>query len=82
MFFLIFSLPSKYIDPVTMLPYHNSVCFKIMREAYYQQLDAQGNKSLPLVANWSKWYHKNRDRVKRAQLLRQLAAYKQLHLQQ
>lgn len=69
-------MPSKYIDPITMLPYHNSFCFKIIREAFHQQIEAQGNKDVPMVANWIKWFHKNRDKVKRDHILRQLSVYK------
>ena len=35
-------LPAKYFDPVTELPYANLQAFKIIREAYYQQLEAKG----------------------------------------
>jgi vacuolar protein sorting-associated protein 72 len=36
-------LPAKYFDPVTKLPYANLQAFKIIREAYYQQLETKGD---------------------------------------
>nr|XP_022903798.1 vacuolar protein sorting-associated protein 72 homolog [Onthophagus taurus] len=59
------NLPAKYIDPITCLPYHNSHCFRIIREAYYQQLEVQGDRSNVQVAEWMKWYIKNKDKVQR-----------------
>ena len=37
-------LPAKYFDPVTQLPYANLQAFKIIREAYYQQLETKGTE--------------------------------------
>ncbi|EEZ98296.2 vacuolar protein sorting-associated protein 72 homolog [Tribolium castaneum] len=56
---------AKYVDPKTCLPYHSSMCLKIIRSAYYQQLEAHGDKSNPVVANWLKWYVKNKDKLRR-----------------
>ena len=53
-------LPAKYTDPVTELPYANLQAFKIIREAYYQQLEAKGDKSDPEIAQWLEWREKNR----------------------
>jgi len=53
-------LPAKYTDPVTELPYANLQAFKIIREAYYQQLEAKGDKADPEVAEWLEWREKNR----------------------
>ncbi len=53
-------LPAKYFDPVTRLPYANLQAFKILREAYYVQLEAKGNKGDPEVAAWVEWRQKNR----------------------
>lgn len=48
-------LPAKYFDPVTQLPYHNIMAFKILRESYYQMLEAKGDQSDPEVGAWLKW---------------------------
>ncbi|VVC96655.1 unnamed protein product [Leptidea sinapis] len=48
-------LPARYIDPVTKLPYRSVDAFRIIREAYYQQLEARGDRSDPEVAAWLKW---------------------------
>ena len=53
-------LPAKYFDPVTRLPYANLQAFKILREAYYSQLEAKGDKSDPEVATWLDWRQKNK----------------------
>ena len=53
-------LPAKYTDPVTELPYANLQAFKIIREAYYQQLEAKGDKSDPEITQWLEWREKNR----------------------
>ena len=53
-------LPAKYTDPVTQLPYANLQAFKIIREAYYQQLEAKGDKSDPEIIQWLEWREKNR----------------------
>ena len=53
-------LPAKYFDPVTQLPYANLQAFKIIREAYYQQLETRGDKTDPEVASWLQWREKNK----------------------
>lgn len=53
-------LPAKYFDPVTELPYANLQAFKIIREAYYQQLEAKGDRSDPEIASWLEWRAKNK----------------------
>ncbi|KAK9875066.1 hypothetical protein WA026_005866 [Henosepilachna vigintioctopunctata] len=65
---------AKYIDPVTCIPYYNSACFKIIRSAYYQQLEAHGDKSNEVVANWLKWYTKNKDYLK-SDLMKKLRTF-------
>ncbi|XP_044757391.1 vacuolar protein sorting-associated protein 72 homolog [Coccinella septempunctata] len=55
---------AKYIDPVTCVPYSNAASFRLIRAAYYQQLEAHGDKNNELVANWLKWYTKNKDSLK------------------
>lgn len=58
------SQPAKYLDPVTLLPYHNSHSYKLIREAYYQMLEFHGDKNNAEVAKWVKWYIKNKDKFK------------------
>lgn len=48
-------LPAKYYDPVTQLPYHNIMAFKILRESYYQMLEVKGDQSDPDTAAWLAW---------------------------
>ncbi|GJQ69082.1 YL-1 [Trypoxylus dichotomus] len=59
------SLPAKYIDPLTCIPYHNSHCFRMIREAYYQQLEGRGDRTNPHLDEWLRWYNKNKDKMKR-----------------
>lgn len=49
------SLPAKYFDPVTQLPYHNIMAFKILRESYYQMLEAKGDPSDVETSAWLAW---------------------------
>merc|ERR1719244_770345 len=53
-------LPAKYFDPVTELHYANLQAFKIIREAYYQQLESKGDKSDPEIGAWLDWREKNK----------------------
>lgn len=48
-------LQGKYFDPVTQLPYRNVHAFKILREAYYQQLEEKGDAEKPEVSKWLQW---------------------------
>lgn len=48
-------LPAKYFDPVTKVPYRSVAAFKIIREAYYRQLEERGNPENPQVAKWLIW---------------------------
>jgi vacuolar protein sorting-associated protein 72 len=58
-------LPAKYFDPVTQLPYHNIMAFKILREAYYQMLETKGD---PLndktLGEWLEWRKKSKQHIK------------------
>ncbi|XP_053681115.1 vacuolar protein sorting-associated protein 72 homolog [Anopheles nili] len=54
-------LPARYYDPVTQLPYRNMQAFKILREAYYQQLEERGNLDNPEVARWLEWRKKMKE---------------------
>ncbi|XP_047026405.1 vacuolar protein sorting-associated protein 72 homolog [Helicoverpa zea] len=47
--------PARYIDPVTKLPYSSVDAFRIIREAYYQQLEARGDRNDPEIAAWLEW---------------------------
>lgn len=48
-------LPARYYDPVTKVPYRSVAAFKIIREAYYRQLEERGNPDNPQVAKWLVW---------------------------
>ncbi|XP_013142226.1 PREDICTED: vacuolar protein sorting-associated protein 72 homolog [Papilio polytes] len=47
--------PARYIDPITKLPYRSVDAFRIIREAYYQQLEARGDRTDPQVQLWLNW---------------------------
>ncbi|CAH0583175.1 unnamed protein product [Chrysodeixis includens] len=47
--------PARYIDPITKLPYRSVDAFRIIREAYYQQLEARGDRNDPQLAAWLAW---------------------------
>lgn len=49
------SLAAKYFDPVTQLPYHNIMAFKIVRESYYQMLETKGDQTDLNTAAWLSW---------------------------
>lgn len=51
-------MPARYFDPITQLPYRNIQAFKILREAYYQQLEEKGNSANPEVLKWLQWRKK------------------------
>merc|ERR1719278_1843630 len=53
-------LPAKYFDPVTELPYAYLQAFKIIREAYYQQLESRGDRTDPEISSWLEWREKNK----------------------
>lgn len=54
-------LPAKYIDPITKLPYRNIQALKIIREAYYQLLEANGS---PGTEKWLQWRQKIKESKK------------------
>lgn len=62
-------LPAFYVDPVTWVPYRNSTCLKVIRHSYYQELERNGDKNNPLVADFVRWYGKNKDRLKKEMIL-------------
>lgn len=53
-------LPARYFDPVTLIPYANLQAFRVLREAYYAQLEQKGDARQPEVAAWVEWRKKNR----------------------
>ena len=61
--FFIFRLQARYFDPVTQLPYATLQAFRVLREAYYQQLEDKGDPRNKEVAKWLAWrkeYKKSR----------------------
>ncbi|PNF39156.1 putative vacuolar protein sorting-associated protein 72 [Cryptotermes secundus] len=54
-------LQARYFDPVTQLPYSNLQAFRILREAYYQQLEGRGDRNNPDVARWIEWRQKMKE---------------------
>ncbi|KAG7207701.1 hypothetical protein KM043_009319 [Ampulex compressa] len=56
-------LPAKYLDPMTHLPYKNVQTFRLLREAYYQQLEARTDindtSQTPELLRWLEWRQKN-----------------------
>ncbi|XP_073820057.1 vacuolar protein sorting-associated protein YL-1 [Musca autumnalis] len=48
-------LPARYFDPVTQQPYYSIQAFKILREAYYMQLEERGNSDNPEMQKWLEW---------------------------
>lgn len=44
--------PARYFDPVTRLPYRNKEAFKVIREAYYQYLEAWADPKLLDLEKW------------------------------
>jgi len=56
-------LPAKYLDPMTQLPYKNVQTFRLLREAYYQQLEARTDlndaSQSPELSRWLEWRQKN-----------------------
>ena len=50
-----FRLSARYFDPVTQLPYATLQAFRVLREAYYQQLEDKGDASQPGVGEWLAW---------------------------
>nr|CAH0113250.1 unnamed protein product [Daphnia galeata] len=51
---------AKYFDPVTQLPYATLQAFRILREAYCQQLEVKGDANDPEIGRWKEWRQKYR----------------------
>ncbi|XP_031829723.1 vacuolar protein sorting-associated protein YL-1 isoform X2 [Nomia melanderi] len=65
-------LPAKYLDPMTQLPYKNVQTFRLLREAYYQQLEARTDindrtQSAELL-RWLEWRQKNQGTAQRSMI--------------
>ncbi|XP_014484443.1 PREDICTED: vacuolar protein sorting-associated protein 72 homolog [Dinoponera quadriceps] len=62
-------LPAKYLDPMTQLPYKNVQTFRLLREAYYQQLEARSDindtSQNPELSRWIEWRQKNHSNSQR-----------------
>lgn len=54
-FYTLLRLPARYFDPVTQQPYYSIQAFKILREAYYMQLEERGNTDNPQLQKWLEW---------------------------
>ncbi|KAK2582600.1 hypothetical protein KPH14_004888 [Odynerus spinipes] len=56
-------LPAKYLDPMTQLPYKNVQTLRLLREAYYRQLEARTDindtSQSPELLRWIEWRQKN-----------------------
>ena len=59
-FFFFFRQRAKYFDPVTQLPYATLQAFRILREAYCQQLEVKGDANDPEIGRWKEWRQKYR----------------------
>lgn len=46
---------AKYFDPATQLPVATLQAFRILREAYCQQLEVKGDTSDPEISKWIEW---------------------------
>lgn len=57
---LSFRQRAKYFDPVTQLPYATLQSFRILREAYCQQLEVKGDANDAEISRWIEWRQKYR----------------------
>lgn len=62
-------MPAKYLDPMTQLPYKNVQTFRLLREAYYQQLEARTDTNdtsqNPELLRWLESRQKTRSNLQR-----------------
>ncbi|CAG9807918.1 unnamed protein product [Chironomus riparius] len=58
------NLPAKYFDPITQLPFNNIMAFKILRESYYQMLEAKADQTDSDVLAWLQWRKKSKMQIK------------------
>jgi len=54
-------LPARYVDPITRLPYRNKEAFKVIRETYYQYLEAWADPKLLDLEKWLAFRAKVKD---------------------
>lgn len=57
-------MTAKYVDPITSVPYHSSLCLKIIRLAYYEYLTNSGDKNNPVVSDFLRWYSENKRKLR------------------
>lgn len=62
-------LPAKYMDPMTNLPFRNVQTFRLLRDVYYQQLEARSDINdsniNPNLLRWLEWRQKNNNTSQR-----------------
>lgn len=75
LFLLNSSKPAKYVDPVTCVPYHSSTCLKIIRMAYYDYLEHNGDKNNSMVAEFLRWLSQNKKRLRNELVLPEQKLY-------
>lgn len=67
--FFFFRLPAKYMDPMTNLPFRNVQTFRLLRDVYYQQLEARSDINdsniNPNLLRWLEWRQKNNNSSQR-----------------
>ncbi|XP_054715071.1 vacuolar protein sorting-associated protein 72 homolog [Uloborus diversus] len=51
-------LPARYFDPLTKQPSANLGAFRVIREAYYSQLEKKVDPRQPHIAKWLEWRKK------------------------
>ncbi|XP_058806864.1 vacuolar protein sorting-associated protein 72 homolog [Phymastichus coffea] len=62
--------PAKYRDPMTHLPYRNVQTFRLLRDAYYHQVEATSDindsEISPELARWLEYRQKNNQGIQRS----------------
>ncbi|XP_054160564.1 vacuolar protein sorting-associated protein 72 homolog [Oppia nitens] len=49
------NLPARYFDPISQLPFANSIAFNTIRDQYYKYLEIYGNTNQMDIKQWSNW---------------------------
>ncbi|GFY69770.1 vacuolar protein sorting-associated protein 72 homolog [Trichonephila inaurata madagascariensis] len=57
---IVSGLPARYFDPLTKQPFINLTAFRIIREAYYTQLEKKVDPRQPHIAKWLEWRNEMR----------------------
>ncbi|KAJ8675391.1 hypothetical protein QAD02_011177 [Eretmocerus hayati] len=56
-------LPARYRDPMTQLPFRNVQTFRLLRDAYYQRVEASSDindpEITPELVRWLEWRQRN-----------------------